>query len=81
MIVVVCLIVVGARLLLLDGRYSRAAMLQQQEGKASLDGLWQDVAESSIPTGSSDQMQREVHKPSLAQARIPAKSLHCRSGV
>ena len=49
MIVAACLITVGTGLVLLSGRNSRAALLPQQEGKASPDGLWQDVAESSIP--------------------------------
>jgi hypothetical protein len=60
MIVTACLIISGTALVLFAGRNSRAAIRPQQEFKASPDGLWQDVAKSSIATRSSDETQGEV---------------------
>ena len=74
MIVAACLIIIGAGLTLLASRNSRAAMLQQ-DGKASPDGLWQDVAENSLQTGSSDQTQREVVLKAYRTVRLQKSAL------
>ena len=44
-IIAVCLITVGAGVILLAGRNSRAAAPSQQEGKFSKHGIWEEIAE------------------------------------
>src|SRR5258706_15089947 len=53
LIVAACLLTAGAVTFMLPGQGSRAAA-PRQASRTSPDGLWQDVAESSIPTQSPD---------------------------
>lgn len=53
-ILAMCLIAIGAGIIVWAGRSSEAAapppLRQQDEGKASPDGLWEEIVESSIQT-------------------------------
>ena len=73
-IISACLISVGTGLVLLSGRNSRAALLPQQEGKASPDGVWQDVAKGSI-TRTADETQSEKVLKEYRAVRLEKSAL------
>lgn len=70
LIVAVCLVAVGTTIIRLTGKSSQAAA-PAQEGKTSTDGLWQEVAESSIQTTG----QREIVPQAYQTVRLQKETL------